>query len=111
MSDSSPQPVAELSERQRSFSRNLLRTLADERRRTTLTVLADASTPIDLRTVARRVATHETSDGVTTERIEDVHVSLHHIHLPALADVDLASYEPNRGVVVDAVEDAEPILP
>ena len=110
MSNSPLQSAPESSEGDSSLSRSLLHTLANERRRTTLTVLADASTPIDARTVARRVAARETSGGVATDRIEDVHVSLHHIHLPALADVGLASYDPERGVVIDAVEDVESIL-
>jgi len=109
MSDSPPQSAADTPERRRTFSRNLLRAIANERRRITLSVLADASTPIDARTVARRVAAREGTEDVTTDRIEDVHVSLHHMHLPALADVGLAADDAERGIVADAVEDAEPL--
>lgn len=112
MSDSPPQSAADRSERRRTSSRELLRAVANDRRRTTLSVLADASTPIDARTVARRVASREAADTVATvanDRIQDVHVSLHHVHLPALADVGLASYDPDRGVVEDAVEDVESV--
>jgi len=107
MSDSSLHSAADTSERRRTSSRTLLRAIASERRRITLSVLADASTPIDARTVARRVADREETGGVTTDRIEEIHVSLHHIHLPALADVGLAAYDAERGIVDDAVEDVE----
>jgi len=110
MSDSPPQPAADTPERRRTSSRDILRAIADERRRITLSVLADASTPIDARTVARRVAAREGTEDVTTDRIEDIHVSLHHIHLPALADVGLTTYDAERGIVDDAVEDAEAFL-
>lgn len=110
MSDSTLPPAADTSERRRTSSRDLLRAIANERRRITLSVLADASTPIDARTVARRVATREETEDVTTDRIEAVHVSLHHVHLPALADVDLVAYDAERGIVDDAVEDAESLL-
>jgi len=79
MSDSSPQPATDTSGRRPTSSRNLYRAIASERRRITLGVLSDASTPIDARTVARRVADREENGGVTTDRIEEVHVSLHHI--------------------------------
>jgi len=81
--------------------------MASERRRTALSVLADATLPIDARTVARRVADREATGDVTTDHIEKIHVSLHHIHLPALADVGLAAYDAERGIVDDAVEDVE----
>lgn len=108
MSNSPIHSSAEPSEGDRSLSADLLRALADERRRTTLRVLVEASTPIDARTVARRVAVREADDGtrsVPSDRIERVHVSLHHVHLPMLADVGLSSYDPDSGVVEDAVED------
>lgn len=91
---------------------DLLRALADDRRRTTLSVLLDASTPIDARLVARRVVARETERDVSrisSERVDRVHVSLHHVHLPKLSDVGLASYDPDTGLVEDAVEDAESI--
>jgi len=112
MSDSPPQSAADRPERRCTSSREFLRAVASDRRRITLSVLAAASTPIDARTVARRVASREAADTVATvgnDRIREVHISLHHIHLPALADVGLASYDPERSIVEDAVEDVESI--
>jgi len=107
MSDSSLHSAADTSGRRRQSTQDLLRAIASERRRLALSVLADASTPIDARTVARRVADREGTGDVTTDRIREIHVSLHHIHLPALADVGLVAYDSERGIVDDAVRDVE----
>ena len=86
--------------------------LADERRRRTLAVLAGASLPMDVRTLARRVAAE--GDGRTAETtgepVDRVHVSLYHVHLPKLADLGVVDYK-TGGPVEAVAEDVEPFVP
>lgn len=70
--------------------------LANRRRRRVLSVLTQEGTPIDVRALARQVTIREATDAsdmVTEERIERVHASLYHNHLPKLADLDLIAYD------------------
>lgn len=74
----------------------VFKALANKRRRQVLSVLMQESTPIDARTLARQVAVQEASDtenGAAEESITQVHVSLHHHHLPKLSDMDLIAYD------------------
>lgn len=66
--------------------------LREERRRTVLSVLAGRSGPLDVRELARAVA-ERGHDDPSDEVVEDVHVTLHHVHLPKLAAVSLVDYD------------------
>ncbi|MFB1063946.1 hypothetical protein [Natrinema sp. H-ect4] len=74
----------------------VFRALADERRRTVLSVLSDQSHPIGIETLARDVAAREaetTDREVPRDRIDDIEASLVHVHLPLLADATLIGYD------------------
>lgn len=71
------------------------RLLAVERRRLVLDLLADETTPPDLETIAREMVAHESASGTTDEEtIEQVKISLHHSHLPVLAELGVIDYDP-----------------
>lgn len=77
------------------------RLLEVDRRRHTLAVLADRSEPIDLEGLAAAVAA--TEDGVDDDDPDDVATvatTLHHIHLPKIADAGVASYDPAAKTIV-----------
>ncbi|SNZ03082.1 hypothetical protein SAMN06269185_0186 [Natronoarchaeum philippinense] len=82
-------------------TQELLGAVASDRRRAVLSVLADVTSPIDAGVIARGVAVREAADDTRSlsDRIEDVHVSLHHVHLPKLADAGLLSYDSERGII------------
>lgn len=66
--------------------------LRDDRRRTVLSVLDGRDSPIDVSTLARAVADSR-HDDPSDEAIEDVRVTLHHVHLPKLAAASLVDYD------------------
>jgi hypothetical protein len=77
--------------------------LADARRRTTLDVLADDDSTVELDDLARRVAAHEADlppPEVDEERYERVVADLYERHLPALDDDDIVSLDREGGVFV-----------
>ncbi|NGM70872.1 hypothetical protein G6M89_18010 [Natronolimnobius sp. AArcel1] len=77
--------------------------LADERRRTMLAVLVDQIDTVSVDALARAVAQLETStDDVTAETVDNVRVSLVHVHLPMLADAGLVEYDTETGRVIAA---------
>ncbi|WP_226041522.1 hypothetical protein [Natrinema sp. DC36] len=70
----------------------VFRALADERRRTVLSVLSNQYHPIGTETLARDVAAREaetTARAVPRDHVDDVEASLVHVHLPLLADAGL----------------------
>lgn len=76
--------------------------LSNERRRQVLSVLIREPAPIDTETLARQVTVQEACDNskmVTEESITQVHISLHHNHLPKLADLDLIAYDHEKKTV------------
>ena len=83
---------------------DLYAVLTSERRRSTIAVLTDESTPVDLTTIAHGVAARETDDepeAVPAERVERIRAVLYHVHLPKLADVGLIEYDPDATTVTD----------
>ncbi|WP_254279838.1 DUF7344 domain-containing protein [Haloarcula marina] len=78
------------------------RVLTSERRRTTIDILHEMDCPIDLQELSRQVAVRETGDSDS----EQVALTLHHLHLPLLDDLDLLEYEP-KSTTVDWVQEAE----
>lgn len=88
--------------------------LSAARRQQVLRVLAEASPPTDVETLARAVAARETdrpAEPLPAARVRRVQVSLHHVHLPKLAATGLVEYDPDRGLVVDAVDGLDSLLP
>lgn len=72
------------------------RLLASERRRATLDALDDLPTPVALEDLADVVAGRECdADAPRTETVERVAISLHHTHLPKLADLGVLAYDPD----------------
>lgn len=85
-------PIAEAQSRD-----TVLDLLSDRRRRCLLSVLADRNAPMSVAELAAEVAGRELDaepTEVPAERTDSVAVTLHHNHLPRLADADLISYEP-----------------
>ena len=59
--------------------------LSADRRRVTLEVLAGRTAPVELDALAAAVAAQETDeDAVTEEKVKQVSLTLHHIHLPKI---------------------------
>ncbi|WP_254523606.1 DUF7344 domain-containing protein [Natrinema caseinilyticum] len=80
----------------------VFKALADDRRRTVLSVLAGQYRPIDTETLARDVAVREadaTEREISDRRVDDVYVSLVHVHLPLLTEATLVSYDAEEGRV------------
>lgn len=76
--------------------------LANERRRHVLSVLVREPTPMNVGTLARQVTLQEACDHskmVTEEVIAEVKISLHHNHLPKLADIGLITYDSEEKTV------------
>lgn len=76
--------------------------LSVERRRTVLSIVGERNSSIDGAALARAVAAREydaTQEAVSDEIVKQVHVTLHHIHLPKLDEADLVSYDREDGVV------------
>ena len=68
--------------------------LAAERRRLALEVLSDRDAPLELDDLATAVAARQSDDDAPEDDvIERTTVSLHHVHLPRLADADVVDYD------------------
>jgi hypothetical protein len=69
--------------------------MSTDRRRTTLEVLPELSNPVELETLAEAVAVRETdADSLSEDQIKQVAVTLHHVHLPKMAELDVIDYDP-----------------
>ncbi len=69
---------------------------ANARRRMVLTELSNRQSDVAVETLARHVAAREadaTVANVPESTVESVHVSLHHVHLPKLADAEFVEYD------------------
>lgn len=76
--------------------------LSHPRRRYALHRLIEAGEPLALADLAADVAASETdlkAGEVPTDTVENVHVSLHHVHVPKLAAASLVRYDTDRKVV------------
>lgn len=75
---------------------DLFECVANHRRRAVLRAIDANRTPISACELARLVAAGETDapeDGLPTERIQRVYLSLHHVHLPKLAAAGALGYD------------------
>ena len=70
--------------------------LADSRRGRVVSRLRASDGPVELESLARAVAAAEAPDDAapTEDEVSSVAVSLHHVHLPKLADVGVLTYDP-----------------
>ncbi|WP_255171331.1 DUF7344 domain-containing protein [Natrononativus amylolyticus] len=76
------------------------RLLASERRRLTLDILDGNAAPIELTELATQIVARE--DGsvpVTEDAVNRMAVSLHHIHLPLMAEMGVLDYEPHEHLI------------
>ena len=64
-----------------------------ERARVALDVLAERTTAIDLDDLATAVAECETTDAPDENEVQRVAISLHHRHLPKMAEADVVEYD------------------
>jgi len=95
----------------------LFELLSHPRRRYVLHLLQDSNEAVSVRTLAKRIAMWEATDARTRPSVvavESVRVSLHHTHLPKLADSGTLTYdtaqeriEPNGQRVSDFLIDSE----
>jgi len=82
--------------------------LANDRRRHTLDVLADRDLPLTLDEIAEAVAAREVD--ATDSRpgtLKDVKITLHHVHLPKLAEADVVDYDPTFHRITEYQRDVE----
>lgn len=76
--------------------------LADGRRQRVLEALVEMYHPLEPREIAVLVAAREENcspQSVSTEAVDSVHTSLHHVHLPVLAEADLVERDESEGTV------------
>jgi len=76
--------------------------LAHERRRVVLTVLDGRSGPVPQQAVAHEVVCRERGVDPSAEAVESALRSLHHVHLPKLADAGLVEFDREAGTVTGA---------
>ncbi|WP_431358868.1 DUF7344 domain-containing protein [Halovenus amylolytica] len=76
------------------------RLLAAERRRILITILSSSSSPIQMETLAKKIAERETSTTTVDESIVDrMMVSLHHTHLPMMANMGIIGSNPETNQI------------
>ena len=97
--------------RERETSLNdLYEALANDRRRAILATLREQTMPVDTATLAQYVAEaeHGVPDAaVHAEAVEQVHISLYHVHLPRLAASGLVEYDHDRDAVLGVADEVQ----
>lgn len=81
---------------------DLFDALSNERRRFVLACLRKHATPMALADVSEKLARreHDGDEGqIPSEVIRSTYLSLHHVHVPKLADVGLLHYNRERNTV------------
>ena len=76
----------------------LFEVLAHRQRRRVLGVLRSAEGSLTLTEAALELA-RRSDEPVSEERVDRIRVSLHHWHLPKLAEAGLVEFDPGRGEV------------
>lgn len=76
------------------------RLLAVKRRRLALEILIRSSAPVELEALAAAVTERETDREIGDETaVEDAAITLHHLHLPMMADLDVIDYDPEASQI------------
>ena len=78
--------------------------LASARRRALVDALASHQTPISDEELARQVAARErgvSADEISTEAVQKIYFSLHHVHLPKLASAGVIEYDVDQNEVTE----------
>lgn len=87
--------------------------LTAERRRRVLSLLTSRQSPVPVEELAHAVAAEENDAEAATlseSTVREVHITLHHVHLPKLDEVELIDYERDeRTVAPTNTTDAVPI--
>ncbi|MCU4801640.1 hypothetical protein OB920_14775 [Halobacteria archaeon HArc-gm2] len=87
--------------------------LTTERRRRVLSIMGGYDSPVPVERLAQDVAAQEADVAAMTvpeSTVRDVHVSLHHRHLPKLDDAGLLDYDhDDRTVAPTTATDGVPI--
>jgi hypothetical protein len=81
------QTTVEISEQDRC------RLLADEQRRTLVSVLAGQTSPVTLTELATTLGAREPSPDGEPDTHRTIEIRLHHVHLPLLAEVGVIDYD------------------
>lgn len=79
--------IANLSETERH------RLLMNERRRMALEILTERSTSVELAELADEIAAREFGREASQDAVKRVKVSLHHVHLPQMDELDIIDYD------------------
>ena len=66
----------------------------NDRRRLALDAIAAAEMPVGLYQLAEAIASRENPDRLSADDVECIAVSLHHLHLPKLDDMNELTYDP-----------------
>jgi len=92
---------------------DLFDVLTAERRRRVLSILVGRDAPVAVEALAEDVAAQEEDVAAVTvseSTTREVHVSLHHVHLPKLDEAALVDYDRDgRTVTATVTSDAVPI--
>jgi len=86
----------------RTLSEAQLTSVVDPRRRAVLAALQEVESVIDRRELAEEVAAVENDVApadVQEEAVDDVLLTLHHVHLPKLDDADYLSYDADENEI------------
>lgn len=81
---------------------------AAHRRRVALDILAGRTDPVELEELAAEIAARENGRDAAEETIERVAITLHHTHLPKMAEMGVLNYDSvsrridSRGVSIDS---------
>jgi len=74
------------------------RLLANDRRRHLLDILEGVDATVRVRRLAERIGEREAAVDERVD-VESVLLTLHHVHLPKLADADVVAYDPEDRTV------------
>ena len=79
------------------------RVLTSERRRLTLDILAGTGAAVERVELARGIVAREDGiDAVDEDAILHVAITLHHVHLPLIAELGVLAYDPESRVVLSS---------
>ena len=86
--------------------------LRKSRRRAVLSILAGRQSPTNVQDLAHTIAVRENDvapASLSESTIREVHVTLHHVHLPKLDEASLIDYDREEQTVETTNADAVPI--